>query len=352
MDQKSAVYKTSQKERRRLKTNIDELLLNKKDLERQLAEFVEDKNFLLSETRALRDETLRLEKILATTLGDLDSARDEARGSLSRANETETVKKNLSDQINNLLASQNQLRASFEQQSALLAEAQNKLAKNESLKEDLFMMERNLEETARNFTTAQEARQTLQLRLEQARNDKKDLALQLKSLYSAQENLTKIIESQQKMFSIKNTKGLPQQTVEEKEVPAPPRKPKFEFKKPSRPAGSPKSLVPPRPIPSGPTLSKETEPARKDLPYFNTAKVIMTNTEHNYLVLSLQHVENIKEGTNLVLIKDGQPVYHVEVRAIYASNISTVRITRRLSKTLTLSKGDICEAAELKMSAS
>ena len=182
----------------------------------------------------------------------------------------------------------------------------------------------------------------LEQRFEAAVREKNELAEQLKSLYSAQENLTRVIETQQRMLpSTVAPKpvdaGSPQIEVQE-EIPRP---------LPPRPI-----LPAAKPVAATPVL----EPAAEELENadslpsagpFNVARVIIKNLEHDYLVLLLRNGTKVKEGTNMLLSKDGQPVYQVEVRSIYASNISTVKILKKLSESLDLSKGDVCEATPM-----
>jgi len=78
-----------------------------------------------------------------------------------------------------------------------------------------------------------------------------------------------------------------------------------------------------------------------------TATLIISRPENDYLLVSMDHIQGLKEGSKLTLSVDNAPIYDAEVRKAGDYDMMTLKITKRHVDAADFDKGQIFEAKEI-----
>ncbi|MBP9733254.1 MAG: hypothetical protein KBD07_02630, partial [Candidatus Omnitrophica bacterium] len=78
-----------------------------------------------------------------------------------------------------------------------------------------------------------------------------------------------------------------------------------------------------------------------------TATLIISRPENDYLLVSMDHIRGLKEGSTIRLSADGTPIYDAEIRKAGEYDMMTLRITKRHVDAADYSKGQIFEVKEI-----
>jgi uncharacterized phage infection (PIP) family protein YhgE len=295
---------------------LDALLQEKNHFNNKLKEERDRTDSINKELQESRSQAERIQKQLndlKANSGKSTDKRDEVERKFDR------LTQDYNDKINELK----------KQEGELAVAKQNQ----QQLKQRIEQLNTTVNQINQNQKISQTTTVEYDSRIAELIKEKNELIEQIRSLYSTQDRLTKIINTQQTLLSQKETPGT--QSGAQHLVP-----PIMKDVQSIIPSIQNIKMPVEKSLGPGP-LSKYT------LPKHAETKVVMIRPEYDYLILSMEDFDQVNEGSKLLLSKDGMPVYQVEIQSVDDTNLSTVKITKRLNSFLELSKGDICEATEI-----